>query len=56
MASELKQRKLTSLLNTGTSAVAAGSIGCSTKQENGSVPVRHTIQFIDWASGGPQPI
>ena len=56
MASKLQQRKLTSLQDTGAIAVAAGNIGCITQLNGGALPVRHTIQFIDWASGGPQPI
>jgi glycolate oxidase iron-sulfur subunit len=56
MASALQQRKLTSLQNTGAVAVAAGNIGCITQLNSDALPVRHTIQFIDWASGGPRPI
>ena len=56
MASALQQRKLTSLQNTGAVAVAAGNIGCITQLDSDALPVRHTIQFIDWASGGPRPI
>ena len=56
MASALQQRKLTSLQNTGAVAVAAGNIGCITQLDSDALPVRHTIQFIDWASGGPWPI
>ena len=56
MATELRQRKLTSLKDTGAIAVAAGNIGCITQLNNGGLPVRHTIQFIDWASGGPRPL
>jgi len=56
MASALQQRKLTSLQNTGAVAVAAGNIGCITQLNSDALPVRHTIQFIDWASGGTKPI
>ena len=56
MARELQQRKLTSLQDTGAVAVAAGNIGCITQLDSEALPVRHTIQFLDWASGGPQPI
>ena len=56
MASALQQLKLTSLRNTGAVAVAAGNIGCITQLDSDALPVRHTIQFIDWASGGPKPI
>ena len=56
MASALQKRKLTSLQNTGAVAVAAGNIGCITQLDSDALSVRHTIQFIDWASGGPRPI
>ena len=56
MADELQQRKLTSLRDTGASAVAAGNIGCMTQLHSDDLPVRHTIQFLDWASGGPKPV
>ena len=56
MADELQQRKLTSLRDTGASAVAAGNIGCMTQLNSDDLPVRHTIQFLDWASGGPKPV
>jgi glycolate oxidase iron-sulfur subunit len=56
MADELQQRKLTSLRDTGANAVAAGNIGCMTQLNSDDLPVRHTIQFLDWASGGPKPV
>ena len=39
----------------GAPVVAAGNIGCI-QQLDGDIPVRHTIQYIDWASGGPPPV
>ena len=54
MADGLKTRKLENLEATGAPVVAAGNIGCIT-QLDGDLPVRHTIQFIDYASGGPPP-
>ena len=56
MADELQQRKLNSLRDTGASAVAAGNIGCMTQLNSDDLPVRHTIQFLDWASGGSKPV
>ena len=56
MASELQQRKLKNLQDTNAIAVAAGNIGCIAQLNSSALPVCHTIQFIDWASGGPQPI
>ena len=54
MAEGLKQRKLENLEQAGAPIVAAGNIGCIT-QLDGDIPVRHTVQFIDYASGGPPP-
>ena len=56
MADGLRQRKIDSLQATGAIAVAAGNIGCIAQLDETGLPVRHTIQFIDWASGGPSPL
>ena len=55
MADELKVRKLDSLYKTGAQFVAAGNIGCIMQLNCDDLPALHTIQFIDWASGGPKP-
>jgi glycolate oxidase iron-sulfur subunit len=40
----------------GADVVATGNIGCITQLERGSaVPVVHTIELLDWATGGPCP-
>jgi len=52
----LRERKLETLQQTGAIAVAAGNIGCISQLDSGDLPVRHTVQFIDWASGGPSPL
>jgi glycolate oxidase iron-sulfur subunit len=54
MADGLRQRKLDTIRGTGAPIVAAGNIGCI-QQLDDDIPVRHTIQFIDYASGGPPP-
>ena len=56
MADGLRTRKLDSLRKTGAIAVAAGNIGCISQLDEVALPVRHTVQFIDWASGGPSPL
>ncbi len=56
MADGLRRRKLDSLRQTGAIAVAAGNIGCISQLDEDALPVRHTVQFIDWASGGPSPL
>lgn len=55
MADGLRQNKLDSLQATRAPFIAAGNIGCISQLDTDSQPVRHTIQFIDWASGGPSP-
>ena len=54
MADGLRRRKLDNIRDTGAPIVAAGNIGCI-QQLDGEIPVRHTIQLIDYASGGPPP-
>jgi glycolate oxidase iron-sulfur subunit len=37
-------------------AIAAGNIGCITQIAAGTaIPVVHTVELIDWATGGPKP-
>ncbi len=36
--------------------IAAGNIGCMTQIAAGTlIPVVHTVELIDWATGGPPP-
>jgi glycolate oxidase iron-sulfur subunit len=56
MADALKARKIESLEKTGATLIAAGNIGCISQLNRPSLPVRHMVQLIDWASGGPNPI
>ena len=36
--------------------VAAGNIGCMEQIADGvKVPVVHTVELLDWATGGPRP-
>jgi glycolate oxidase iron-sulfur subunit len=36
--------------------IAAGNIGCATQIAGGThLPVVHTIELLDWATGGPVP-
>jgi glycolate oxidase iron-sulfur subunit len=55
MADGLKARKQETLHATGAAAVAAGNIGCITQLHMPDLPVRHTVQFLDWATGGDKP-
>ena len=37
--------------------VAAGNIGCLVQLTSGlpGLPVVHTVELLDWATGGPRP-
>ena len=37
--------------------IAAGNIGCLTQIASGTtLPVVHTVELLDWATGGPRPL
>ncbi len=52
----LKQRKVKTLEAKKPQVIAAGNIGCMIQIGSGTaVPVVHTVELLDWATGGPQP-
>ncbi|MDO6456426.1 glycolate oxidase subunit GlcF [Celeribacter halophilus] len=56
LSKKLKERKIKSLSAKTPDVVAAGNIGCM--MQIGSVmdvPVVHTVELLDWATGGPKP-
>ena len=56
IASRLKARKQANIARTKPQIVAAGNIGCMTQLEAGlGAPIVHTVELIDWATGGPRP-
>jgi glycolate oxidase iron-sulfur subunit len=56
IAKELKARKVKNLASTAPQLVATGNIGCITQLQNAiDVPVLHTVELLDWATGGPRP-
>jgi glycolate oxidase iron-sulfur subunit len=55
-ANALRARKQAAIAATGADVVAAGNIGCMTQLETGlGIPIVHTVQLLDWATGGPCP-
>jgi glycolate oxidase iron-sulfur subunit len=55
-ASQLRARKIANMEKTGADCVSAGNIGCLQQLESGlRQPIVHTVELLDWASGGPQP-
>ena len=56
IAGALRDRKLAALAATGAELVAAGNIGCITQLAGvAGRPVLHTVELLDWATGGPKP-
>lgn len=55
IAAQLKERKLANLALTGADIVATGNIGCLTQLQDADRPVVHTVELLDWATGGPAP-
>jgi len=56
LATALRARKLANIATTGAEIVAAGNIGCVTQLAgHAAVPVVHTVELLDWATGGPIP-
>jgi glycolate oxidase iron-sulfur subunit len=55
-AKRLRARKVGTIERLRPDVIAAGNIGCITQIAAGTVlPVVHTIELIDWATGGPCP-
>ena len=56
ISGQLKDRKLRNIAKTQPQLVATGNIGCMKQLEKGvGVPLVHTAQLLDWATGGPKP-
>ncbi|MCY1126860.1 glycolate oxidase subunit GlcF [Frigidibacter sp. RF13] len=56
LSAELKRRKVETLERRAPQVIAAGNIGCMMQIGSGTqIPVVHTVELIDWATGGPRP-
>ena len=56
LSDELLARKLAGIGTLRPDAIALGNLGCLTQLERGAtVPVLHTVELLDWATGGPVP-
>ena len=53
---QLKDRKVRTLEAKAPDVIAAGNIGCMMQIGGGTeIPVVHTVELLDWATGGPRP-
>ena len=56
IANKLRDRKVANIATVKPDMIAAGNIGCMVQIAGGtSVPVVHTVELLDWATGGPRP-
>ncbi len=56
IAGQLRDRKVANIARTKPELIAAGNIGCMTQIASASAtPVVHTVELLDWATGGPRP-
>jgi len=56
ISGQLKARKVRTLEAGNPDVIAAGNIGCMMQIGSGTdTPVVHTVELLDWATGGPRP-
>ncbi|MEC8290053.1 MAG: heterodisulfide reductase-related iron-sulfur binding cluster, partial [Pseudomonadota bacterium] len=56
IASQLRDRKVAHISRTLPDVIATGNIGCMIQiQDAVEVPVLHTVELLDWGTGGPRP-
>jgi glycolate oxidase iron-sulfur subunit len=56
IAGQLGDRKAANLSKLGADVIATGNIGCAVQiGRRIRVPVLHTVELLDWATGGPIP-
>lgn len=61
LAGQLRARKVNNIRKTKASLIATGNIGCMTQIAKGfaergdDVALVHTVELLDWATGGPKP-
>ncbi len=56
ISGQLKERKVKTLEAEMPDVISAGNIGCMMQIGSGTeVPIVHTVELLDWATGGPKP-
>ncbi len=56
ISGQLKARKVQTLEAKAPDVISAGNIGCMMQIGSGTeVPIVHTVELLDWATGGPKP-
>jgi len=56
IAKKLLKNKVTNIEKVDPEFICTGNIGCITQIGNGTkIPILHTVEVIDWYTGGPKP-
>jgi glycolate oxidase iron-sulfur subunit len=56
IATRLGERKAANLTRLNADVIATGNIGCAMQiGDRAAIPVLHTVELLDWATGGPVP-
>ncbi|MBT0959370.1 glycolate oxidase subunit GlcF [Alphaproteobacteria bacterium KMM 3653] len=56
ISAQLRDRKVQTLEAKTPDIIAAGNIGCMIQIGSGTaLPIVHTVELLDWATGGPKP-
>jgi glycolate oxidase iron-sulfur subunit len=56
ISGQLKERKVQTLEAKAPDVISAGNIGCMMQIGSATeVPIVHTVELLDWATGGPKP-
>lgn len=57
LADQLGKRKMNNIAKTKSDIIATGNIGCMVQlASHGNMDVAHTVQLLDWATGGANPV
>ena len=56
IAKKLLKDKVINIEKLDPQFIATGNVGCITQISNGTkIPILHTVEIIDWYTGGPKP-
>ena len=56
LSAKLRKRKVKNIESIAPDVIVTGNIGCMMQIGGGTaVPVVHTVELLDWATGGPKP-
>jgi len=56
LSRRLRERKVANIESTKPDVIASGNFGCVGNIASGTdIPIVHTVELLDWATGGPKP-